>query len=110
MLIPSDDEILRKLRDLKEEVHGRQVTSDRSVMVYDATYIEHEGPVPNVLALFALMCISVGDTFGTVQPNRTSSAILTLGASVFRAWLWQLARDADHRICHRGAGSGQWIG
>ncbi|MEM9046021.1 MAG: AraC family transcriptional regulator [Pseudomonadota bacterium] len=60
MLIPPNDELVRKFCEQGAEVHTLQVTADRNVLVYDVSYPAQEGPVPNIPAMFALMCISGG--------------------------------------------------
>ncbi|MEM9097976.1 MAG: AraC family transcriptional regulator [Pseudomonadota bacterium] len=60
MLIPPNDEIIRKFREQSAEVHTLQVTADRNVLCYDVSYPAQEGPVPKIPAMFALMCISGG--------------------------------------------------
>lgn len=60
MLIPPKTTLMERFRQLEAEIHHLQLTSDRSVVVYDATFPERSGEVPNVPALFAMMCVSGG--------------------------------------------------
>ncbi|MEM7060218.1 MAG: AraC family transcriptional regulator [Pseudomonadota bacterium] len=60
MPIPPDDYLLERFRQENAEVHSFRVSSDRSVIVYDATHAAKQGKVRNVPVLFTMMCVSGG--------------------------------------------------
>ncbi|MEM8698230.1 MAG: helix-turn-helix transcriptional regulator [Pseudomonadota bacterium] len=79
MAIPPDATLMSKLRMDGAEVHSLQVSSDRSVLVFDASYPARESEMRNVPALFAMMCVSGGgdieirtathEFLGTIEPG-----------------------------------------
>ncbi|MEM8794035.1 MAG: AraC family transcriptional regulator [Pseudomonadota bacterium] len=60
MPIPPKGIVQQRLTDLGAEVHSIQIDSSNSIMMYDASYEALSGPVPNVPALFVLLCVSGG--------------------------------------------------
>ncbi|MEO0622174.1 MAG: hypothetical protein AAFU49_00410 [Pseudomonadota bacterium] len=62
MPIPPETAVLERFHEQDAEVHSLRVSSDRSVVVYDASYPEREGPVPDIPVLIAIMCLSGGGT------------------------------------------------
>ena len=60
MLIPSEAIIEERFREQDAELHSFKVSSDRSVIVYDASYPLREGAIPDLPILFVVMCLSGG--------------------------------------------------
>ncbi|MEM6549810.1 MAG: AraC family transcriptional regulator [Pseudomonadota bacterium] len=79
MPIPPEFILRDKFEQDGAELQALQVSSDRSLFVYDAFYPEHEGRVRDIPALFAMMCVSGGGHMlqrtsmqhleGTVEPG-----------------------------------------
>ncbi|MEM8596117.1 MAG: AraC family transcriptional regulator [Pseudomonadota bacterium] len=60
MRIPPETKLMERFDQFDAEVHSLRVSTDRSVLVYDANYPARVGDVPNIPALFAMMCVSGG--------------------------------------------------
>lgn len=79
MPIPSESAVLERLRQQEAEVHSLRISSDRSVVVYDASYPEREGTVPDLPALFAMMCLSGGGRLRQRTTRQDFDAVIEPG-------------------------------
>lgn len=60
MRIPDDDYLQDRFSQQQADLHSFRVSTDRSVIVFDATWPAHEGPVRKIPVLFTMMCVSGG--------------------------------------------------
>ncbi len=60
MVIPPDAVISERLAEQNAEIHSLKVNAQRTVLVYDASYGAHAGPIRSIPALFVILCISGG--------------------------------------------------
>ncbi|MEM9063781.1 MAG: helix-turn-helix transcriptional regulator [Pseudomonadota bacterium] len=79
MPIPPDSVLMERLRSQDAEVHSLQVSSDRSVLVFDASFPEREAEVRSIPALFALMCMSGGGRIVRRVSNHVMDSIIEPG-------------------------------
>lgn len=60
MTIPADEIIHARLENVGADVRHLHVSYDRSVLVYDADYSNHEAIIRGLPVLFAMLCVSGG--------------------------------------------------
>lgn len=80
MPIPPDEYLMQRFRQDHAEVHSFRVSSDRSVLIFDATMPAQEGKVRSIPVLFSMMCVSGGGSMSQRTTKQTFEGILDPGS------------------------------
>ncbi|MEM1162843.1 MAG: helix-turn-helix transcriptional regulator [Pseudomonadota bacterium] len=80
MPIPPDEYLLERFRQEWVDLHSFRVSTDRSVLVFDATCPAQEGPVRNIPVLFAMMCVSGGGEMAQKTSRQHFKGMLNPGS------------------------------
>ncbi|MEM6624127.1 MAG: helix-turn-helix transcriptional regulator [Pseudomonadota bacterium] len=79
MAFPPRSVVIDKLRDKDAEVHSIQMSSDRSVLIFDASFPEREAEVRSFPALFAMMCMTGGGNITRRMADHVLDSVIEPG-------------------------------
>ena len=79
MAFPPGSIVIERLREKDAEVHSIQLTSDRSVLVFDASFPQREAEVKSFPALFAMMCLTGGGSITRTMADHVLDSVIEPG-------------------------------